>query len=94
MVNVLLALMLDDASLENALAQPRIHNQWQPERLEYEPGALDEGARAELVRRGHEIWENPENRRAKVFAIRRHADGTVEAGADPRGPRGVAVERR
>lgn len=93
-VNVLLALMLDDASLENALAQPRIHNQWQPERLEYEPGALDEGARAELVRRGHEIWENPENRRAKVFAIRRHADGTVEAGADPRGPRGVAVERR
>ncbi len=92
--NVLLALIVDGESLETALARPRIHNQWLPERLEYEPLALDDAARADLVRRGHELWENPEDRRAKVFAVRRHADGTVEAGADPRGPRGVAVERR
>ncbi len=40
-------------SLENALATPRVHHQWLPDRVVFEPGALSPGTLAVLENRGH-----------------------------------------
>jgi gamma-glutamyltranspeptidase/glutathione hydrolase len=81
---VLLDLLVDGDTLEAALRRPRLHHQWLPDRLEAEPGALTPEARTELEHRGHQVLTSDVT--AKVFAVRRRADGTVEAAPDPRGP--------
>lgn len=66
-----------------AVARPRLHHQWLPDRVEWESGALAGPARAELAARGHELVVSPS--RAKVNLVRRGAAGRIEAGGDPRG---------
>jgi gamma-glutamyltranspeptidase/glutathione hydrolase len=41
--------------LDDALAAPKIHHQWQPDRIEAEPWALDAATEAALRARGHRI---------------------------------------
>jgi gamma-glutamyltranspeptidase len=48
-----------------------------------EPDTLTPETRAELERRGHQVQAN--DLTAKVHAVRRRADGRVEAASDPRG---------
>ncbi|HVR97533.1 MAG TPA: gamma-glutamyltransferase [Thermoanaerobaculia bacterium] len=81
---VLLNLLVDNDPLQAALDRPRLHHQWLPDRLDVEPDALAPETWAELERRGHkiEIKEGPVS--AKVYAVRRRADGRVEAAADSR----------
>lgn len=40
-------------SVEDAVASPRIHHQWQPDIVRYEPGAFIEGALEDLESMGH-----------------------------------------
>lgn len=40
-------------SVEDAVASPRIHHQWQPDIVRYEPGAFVEGALEDLENMGH-----------------------------------------
>ena len=82
-VQVLLNLVVDGDPLQAALDRPRLHHQWMPDRLEVESDTLAPETRAELERRGHEILTNDTT--AKVHAVRRRADGRVEASSDPRG---------
>jgi len=82
-IQVLLNLIVDGDSLQTALDRPRLHHQWMPDRLDVEPDTLAPETRAELERRGHQIQAN--DLTAKVHAVRRRADGRVEAGSDPRG---------
>ena len=82
-IQVLLNLLVDGDPLQTALDRPRLHHQWLPDRLEAEPDALAPETRAELERRGHKIFANDAT--AKVHAVRRRADGRVEAASDPRG---------
>ena len=86
---VLLAVVVDGATIQDAVARPRIHHQWQPDELLAEEAALDEAARAALESRGHRIALRP--RLGEVHAVRRAADGRLESGADPRGPGAGAV---
>ncbi|HYG64949.1 MAG TPA: gamma-glutamyltransferase, partial [Thermoanaerobaculia bacterium] len=81
---VLLHLLVDGDPLLTALGRPRLHHQWLPDQLEVEPDALSPETWAELARRGHkiEVKEGPVS--AKVYAVRRLADGRVEAAPDPR----------
>ena len=81
---VLLNLIVDGDPLQSAVDRPRLHHQWRPDRLEADPDALGPETAAELERRGHALyfWPLP----VKVHAVRRLADGTTEAAADPRGP--------
>jgi gamma-glutamyltranspeptidase/glutathione hydrolase len=79
----------DDAAA--AVARPRLHHQWLPDRLEHEAGALDAAARAELARRGHGLVPAPLDRLPKVNLVVRRADGRTEAAGDPRGPEFAAV---
>ncbi|KAF3887677.1 MULTISPECIES: gamma-glutamyltransferase [Nostocales] len=67
----------------SAVAAPRIHHQWLPDRLRVEPLGLDALTITELQRRGHKIqqtapWGN-------INTILVAPDGTLEGAADPRG---------
>jgi gamma-glutamyltranspeptidase/glutathione hydrolase len=79
---VLLDLLVDHDPLATAVERPRLHHQWQPDRLEAEPGALAGAVRAELERRGHTVKESGESTR--VNAVRRLPGGRDEAAVDPR----------
>ena len=71
-----------------AVAAPRIHDQWEPARLGVEAG-IDEGARAELTRRGHDVRVMPF---AGAVEAATHRDGRFDAAGDPR-KSGGAVTR-
>lgn len=81
-LSVLLALA-DGDGLRAAVARPRIHHQWLPDRLEDEDGALTPVALAELERLGHTV--TPAESVGRVNAAARLADGTFQAAGDPRG---------
>ncbi len=88
-VQVLLSTLVDGDGLQEAVDRPRIHHQWRPDRIDAEAGALSPEVRAELERRGHSIVARGEM--GEVHAVRRWADGVVEAAADPRGPGAAAA---
>ena len=88
-LQVLLDLVVDGDALADAVARPRLHHQWQPDRLVYEAGALSAGVIAELQRRGHALQQA--NQLGEVHAVRRAASGRVEAAADSRGPGAAAI---
>ena len=79
---VLLFLMADCDSLQAALDRPRLHHQAIPDFLAAEPDALSPETQAELARRGHTF--GPFGTLGRITAVRRHADGRVEAAADSR----------
>ncbi len=74
-------------SLEAALAAPRVHHQWLPDRIDVERGAA-EGWKQELERIGHTVRER--GNIGSVHAIGRAADGGWIGVADPR-THGIAV---
>jgi len=88
-VQALLSVIVDGEPLQAAVDRPRVHHQWLPDALVAEDGALSEGVRMELIRRGHVV------RRAEdigeVDAARRTARGVLEAAADRRGPGAAGV---
>jgi gamma-glutamyltranspeptidase/glutathione hydrolase len=81
---VLLDLVVDGDALQAAVDRPRLHHQWLPDEIAFEDGALTQAARKELASRGHTL-RRVQNL-GEVHAVRRRADGALEAAADPRGP--------
>lgn len=72
-----------DMSAGEAVAAPRIHHQWLPDRIDYEPGALTEETKATLGSMGHRLHKR--GKAAEVHAIRNDIDENVlSGGADPR----------
>jgi gamma-glutamyltranspeptidase / glutathione hydrolase len=86
---VFLAVAVEGEGLQTAVARPRVHHQWLPDELRYEEGALDGDQRHALAARGHTLRSIV--RVGEVDAVRRGADGTLEAAADPRGPGGAGL---
>jgi gamma-glutamyltranspeptidase / glutathione hydrolase len=70
-------------SMQGAVAAPRFHHQWLPDRVEPEPTALLPAVRQTLQQRGHQLKER--GRYGAVDGILRLPNGTLEGGADPRG---------
>lgn len=68
---------------QQAVAAPRLHHQWLPDYIDVEAGALTPAAEAELTRRGYRL--NPRSAWGRVEVIERLPNGTLRAGADPRG---------
>ena len=81
---VFLGVVVDGDTLEAAVARPRVHHQWLPDELGYEAGALDPEQQAALAARGHTL--RLIERVGEVDFVRRRADKSFEAAADPRGP--------
>jgi len=84
-MQVLLNLIVDGDSLQAAIDRPRIHHQWLPDRIAFEPGALDDRMRAALQERGHTVSE-VEGPIGEICVVRRRSGGALEAAADVRGP--------
>ncbi|HEX4954340.1 MAG TPA: gamma-glutamyltransferase [Thermoanaerobaculia bacterium] len=82
-VQVLLNVLADGDSIQAALDRPRLHHQWLPDQLEAELDALSPETRAELERRGHRLVSATST--ARVHALARRPDGTLEAAVEPRG---------
>ena len=89
-IQVLLAVTVDQDPLLTAVGRPRLHHQWQPDELLAETDAFGPETRQELERRGHRVRLVPAL--GEVHAVRRFPGGEVEAAADPRGPGAAAVE--
>jgi gamma-glutamyltranspeptidase/glutathione hydrolase len=90
-LQVILGVVVDGESLESAVERPRLHHQWQPDRLHLETQALDAHGRQRLVDMGHTIeLDDPREDSAKVHAVAWEKGGVSIAAADFRGP-GVAA---
>lgn len=50
---VMLNVLDHEMNIEQAVASPRIHHQWQPDMIRVEPGALQDGAQEALEAMGH-----------------------------------------
>lgn len=70
-------------TMQDAVAAPRFHHQWQPDRIYAEKSTFSSEVRAALEAKGHEVAERmPIGRVDAVLVL---PDGTLEDGADPRG---------
>jgi gamma-glutamyltranspeptidase/glutathione hydrolase len=69
--------------VQDAVDARRFHHQWLPEIITYEQKCLDSLTLSKLVNMGHEF--KPRSAIGRVNAILRMPDGTLKAGADPRG---------
>lgn len=85
-LQILLGVLLDGDSLQAAVDRPRVHHQWQPDRLYHEADALSPETRAALVAMGHQVELMPTIAQAHAVRFRRQ-DGQArcEAAPDPRG---------
>jgi gamma-glutamyltranspeptidase/glutathione hydrolase len=73
----------DGMTLEQALAAPRLHHQWQPDALRVEPNALEAETARALQARGHRLQVS-ERPWGNAQAVCRRPDGRWEAASDPR----------
>ncbi len=87
-LQIVLNTLVYDMPIAKAVAAPRLHHQWLPDRTLVDRWGFDPLTLAELRRRGHTLTERAGWGNAN--AIVRHADGTLEGAADPRGE-GLAI---
>jgi gamma-glutamyltranspeptidase/glutathione hydrolase len=76
---------VDEIPLQDWIAQPRIHHQYLPDRLEFESGALSMTEQRDLAAMGHrlELLSTPIGDMQAILWDR--AKGLVKAASDPRG---------
>ena len=73
-------------NIQQAVSAGRVHHQWQPDVLEYEPLALARDVQENLHARGWELEIDGPWGRADGIVVRYVPDGVLlEGGADPRG---------
>lgn len=82
-LQVVLNVLVYEMDAQRAIAAPRLHHQWLPDRLRVEPFGLDPLTLAELQRRGHTIQQS--SNWGNASAIVQTADGWLQGAADPRG---------
>jgi gamma-glutamyltranspeptidase/glutathione hydrolase len=69
--------------VKKALAFPRLHHQWFPDKIFFEKGRLSEANQAALMALGHRL--SPSRSIGNAMAIWKDVSGKIEAAADPRG---------
>jgi len=70
-------------SMDEAVAAPRFHHQWKPDKIMVEKDAISATDRKALESMGHEFLERGSIGRVDAILIK--SDGKLEGGADPRG---------
>lgn len=68
---------------QKAVAAPRIHHQWMPDRLFVERYSLGSDTRKILRNKGHRLYDLSSIARSHLIFI--DEDGVIQAGVDPRG---------
>ncbi|MEG4287040.1 gamma-glutamyltransferase [Microcoleus sp. A006_D1] len=82
-LQIVLNVLVYDMNVGDAVSAPRVHHQWQPDRLRVERGGFDAATLAELRRRGHQIVERDGWGNANAIGLT--GDGWLEGAADRRG---------
>ncbi|MEG4224565.1 gamma-glutamyltransferase [Microcoleus sp. N9_B2] len=82
-LQIVLNVLVYDMNVGDAVSAPRIHHQWQPDRLMVERGGFEAATLSELRRRGHLIVERDGWGNANAIVLT--ADGWLEGAADRRG---------
>ncbi|HXV75212.1 MAG TPA: gamma-glutamyltransferase [Candidatus Polarisedimenticolaceae bacterium] len=82
-LQVLLNVIDHGMTLQEAVDAPRLHHQWQPDRIVHEPRALPPDVMVNLIARGHALVP-AERPLGNVSAIGVAADGAWLGAADPR----------
>jgi gamma-glutamyltranspeptidase/glutathione hydrolase len=72
-----------DMNAAEAVAAPRFHHQWLPDKMRMESFGFDPTTKSWLEKRGHTIEEKESWGNASAILLR--DDGTLEGAADPRG---------
>jgi gamma-glutamyltranspeptidase/glutathione hydrolase len=76
---------MDGKSAQEIVSAPRIHHQFSPDVIEFEPGALSADERAQLEARGHVLKEGSRKWGNTQVVTWDYKTGKVEAASDPRG---------
>jgi gamma-glutamyltranspeptidase / glutathione hydrolase len=76
--------LMQGASAEAAVTQPRFHHQYLPDQLSAEPDAFDDAELKALVARGHRIDARDRGWGNMQVAVWDLATGEVQAASDPR----------
>ncbi len=76
---------VDGRQVDEWVARGRFHHQYQPDRIEVEPGALSEDAIDELERRGHQVRRLDDSYGNMQAIVWNRGTGEVTAASDPRG---------
>ena len=82
-LQIVLNVLVYDMNAGEAVSAPRIHHQWQPDRLMVERGGFEPATLSQLRRRGHPIAER--DGWGNANAIVETGDGWLEGAADRRG---------
>lgn len=82
-LQIVLNVLVYDMNVGDAVSAPRVHHQWQPDRLRVERGGFEAATLSELRRRGHLIVEDDGWGNANAIVLT--ADGWLEGAADRRG---------
>ena len=82
-LQVVLNVLVYDMGARQAIAAPRLHHQWLPDKLMVEPWGFDRLTLEDLRRRGHQVEER--SAWGNADAIVRSPNGVLEGAADPRG---------
>lgn len=82
-LQVVLNVLVYEMNAQKAIAAPRLHHQWLPDRLMVERWGFDALTLSDLQRRGHQIQERESWGNGN--AIVRTRTGLLEGAADPRG---------
>lgn len=90
-IQVILRVFVYGQPLAEAVASPRLHQQWRPEVTRFEAGWPEEFL-SELSERHEQVLEIWGGGFGLVQAIRVHPDGAVEAASDPRGGGMAGIE--
>ncbi len=85
--------VIDGRSAKSIVAEPRMHHQYLPDVVEYEPGGLTPQRRGELQKRGYTLKEMSRQYGNMQLVIWDQKRGRVEAASDPRGVGHAAVGR-
>ena len=87
-LQIVLNVLVYEMDVRKAVAAPRLHHQWLPDRLNVESWGFDALTIAKLRQRGHQIKERSDWGNANAIVVL--PDGSLEGAADPRGE-GVAA---
>lgn len=88
LINIMARTLLEDESLENAMAAPRVHHHGKPDVTYVEQSMPDKAAKA-LEARGHKVKKTPVLGRVNALVCPGGLDkapGACQIMADPRGP--------